>query len=66
MSADNYLLLRKEQDYWVGFLESASKEPPTYQNMAFKVTTLEDALRHVRKTDTEYGMRFIEEEIDAS
>ena len=58
MSADNYLLIKKDGGSWIGYLESESSDLPTYNNMVFKVITLEDAINHGQKTETEYGMRF--------
>ena len=58
MSEDNYVLIRKEQSMWAGYIETASSEERRYNRPAFKVTQIEDAIIHAQNTDTEYGYRF--------
>jgi|3_EtaG_2_1085321.scaffolds.fasta_scaffold427853_1 hypothetical protein len=58
MSADNYVLVRKEKECWVGYLESASLDDPTYNTFIFKVDTLIEAIKYGQEINTEYGMRF--------
>ena len=71
MSADNYILIRREEDHgtgnnaptgsmgimYVGYIESASAEEPTHSRAVFHALTLEDAIQHAQKSDTEYGYR---------
>jgi len=58
MSADNYILIRKEAGEWVGYMESASLNEPRYEVTAFKVGRIEDTILHAQETETEYGYRF--------
>ena len=72
MSADNYILIRKEgaidqgvdtlpsgiRMMYIGYEESASAEAPSYSNPVFQVFDLEDAILHAQGSDTEYGYRF--------
>lgn len=72
MSTDNYILIRKEKDQgtganaptgrvmikYVGYDESASLEEPTYSRPVFFALTLEDAILHAQRSETEYGYRF--------
>ena len=58
MSSDNYLMIKKELGYWVGYIESAATYEPVYNTCVFKAPTLEDAIRNGQKIDVEYGMRF--------
>ena len=71
MSADNYILIRKEKSMgtganaptgsvvikYVGYNEYASAEEPTYSHPAFHAFTLEDAILHAQNSETEYGYR---------
>ncbi len=71
MSADNYILIRKEKMQgtganaltggvvikYVGYAESASDEVPSYLRPVFHVLTIEDAILHAQKSETEYGYR---------
>lgn len=58
MSADNYILIRKDQNMWIGYLERASSEEPTYTQLVFKVKHIEDAILHAQNSETEYWYRF--------
>jgi len=58
MSADNYILIRKEKHMWTGYIEIASVEEPCYDVRAFKVENIEDAIVKAQNIDTEYGYRF--------
>ena len=72
MSADNYILIRKEKTHgigntaptgsvalrYVGYIESASSTVPSYIRPVFHALTLEDAILHAQKSGTEYGYRF--------
>lgn len=72
MSADNYILIRKEEVVgrgantptsgisiqYVGYEESASGEVPLYSQPVFRVSTIEDAVLHAQHSDVEYGYRF--------
>ena len=76
MSADNYILIRKEEVFgrgsstltggirieYVGYDESASASEPSYKRPIFNVFTLEDAILHAQQSEAEYGYRF--EDID--
>ena len=66
MSADNYILMRKEQNMWAGYLERASVEEPRYNVPAFKVEAIEDAILHAQNSGTEYGYMFEGLDTDAS
>lgn len=72
MSADNYILIRKEEHsgggnnaltgrmliQYVGYNEYASEKEPSYSRPVFNVFTLEDAIVHAQQSKTEYGYRF--------
>jgi len=58
MSADNYVLIKKEKGMWTGYLESASSGEPTYTEPVFNVLKIEEAILHAQNSDTEYGYRF--------
>ena len=58
MSADNYLLIRKENSNWVAYMESASNEEPGYGFKEFITDTVENAIISAQEVDTEYGYRF--------
>jgi len=66
MSEDNYILIRKEKNMWIGYLEVASVEEPSYTVPVFKVKKVEDAILHAQNSDTEYGYKFEGLSIDAS
>ena len=56
MSADNYILIRKEETIkYVGYEESASAEAPSYSHPVFVTLTLKDAVLHAQSSETEYG-----------
>jgi len=63
MSADNYILVRKEGTWtsyglgyiYVGYEESVSAEVPSYSRPVFSVSTLKDAILHAQSSETEYG-----------
>ena len=58
MSVDNYLLIRKEQKSWVGYLESASRDKPTLLHEHFRAGSIDEAVETAQNTDTEYGIQF--------
>jgi len=58
MSADNYLLIRKEDCNWVAYMEFASEEEPSYSSEEFVASSLEDAIILAQGVYTEYGYQF--------
>ena len=80
MSADNYILIRKEHFHgtgnkaltgsmglkYVGYDELASLEEPNYSRPVFFASTLADAILYAQDTATEYGYRFEDLGEDAS
>tara|TARA_Y100000310_G_scaffold345435_1_gene464998 strand:- start:7010 stop:7228 length:219 start_codon:yes stop_codon:yes gene_type:complete len=72
MSADNYILIRKENltpfgsaiVKYVGYDEYSSNKEPSYSHPVFDVFTLSDAIRHAQQSATEYGYRFEEVSLD--
>jgi len=60
MSADNYVLVRKEDKHqqWVGYMQSASIEEDNYDEQLFCTSFLEDAIILAQEQDTEYGYLF--------
>lgn len=59
MSANNYILIRKEETIkYVGYEESVSAVVPSYARPVFVVLTLKDAILHAQSSDTEYGYSF--------
>ena len=58
MSADNYILIRKEDTQWVGYMQCASIEEDNYDNQLFRTEVLENAIIFAQEQDTEYGYRF--------
>jgi len=58
MSADNYLLIRKEDSNWVAYMELASMEEPSYRSKIFVTDTLVDVILQAQEIDTEYGYKF--------
>jgi len=58
MSVDNYLLIKREQNSWVGYIESASLNEPTLLHEHFRAGSLEEAVVTAQNTDTEYGIQF--------
>jgi hypothetical protein len=58
MSANTYVLIRKEKDRWAGYVESRSIKIPTYQRLVFVTSVLEIALSNAQVLETEYGYRF--------
>lgn len=58
MSADNYLLIKKEPRYWIGYIESASATEPKLIKESFRATSLEEAVVYAQNTDVEYGIQF--------
>jgi len=58
MSADNYILIRKEDSNWVAYMEFASIEEPSYRSKIFVTDTLMDAIIQAQAVGTEYGYRF--------
>ena len=63
MSADNYVLVRKEDTNWVGYMQCASIEKADYANQLFYTDVLEDAIILAQEQDTEYGYRFEKESL---
>ena len=59
MSADNYVLVRKEKTHWVGYMQCASIEETNYDEQLFCTDMLEDAIMLAQEQDTEYGYRFV-------
>ena len=59
MSADNYVLVRKEKTHWVGYMQCASIEKANYDEQLFCTDMLEDAIILAQEQDTEYGYRFV-------
>ena len=58
MSADNYVLVRKEKTQWVGYMQCASIEEASYDSQLFCTEFLEDAIILAQERDTEYGYKF--------
>ena len=58
MSADNYLLIRKEESKWVAYMEFASMKEPSYCSKIFAADTLMDVIIQAQEVDTEYGYEF--------
>ena len=58
MSADNYVLVRKEDIQWVGYMQHASIEEVKYGEQLFCTDFLEDAILLAQEEDTEYGYKF--------
>jgi len=58
MSADTYLLIRKEDCNWVAYMEFASMEEPSYSSEKFVASSLEDAIILAQGVYTEYGYKF--------
>ena len=58
MSADNYLLIRKEDTDWVAYMECASIEEPSYASKIFNTNSIEKAIIQAQDVYTEYGYRF--------
>tara|TARA_Y100000310_G_scaffold70845_1_gene66605 strand:+ start:7182 stop:7388 length:207 start_codon:yes stop_codon:yes gene_type:complete len=58
MSADNYVLVRKENAQWVGYMQCASIEEASYDSQLFCTDTLEDAIILAQEENTEYGYKF--------
>ena len=57
MSADNYILVRKEHTQWIGYMQSASS-PIFHDRKVFCTDTLEDAIILAQEEYTEYGYKF--------
>ena len=58
MSADNYLLIRKEDTDWAAYMECASIEKPSYTSKIFNTDSIENAVIGAQDIYTEYGYRF--------
>ena len=58
MSADTYLLIRKEAGLWTGYIESASIDQPAYMTTLFEGLSLRDAIVDAQYAETEYVYRF--------
>ena len=57
MSADNYILVRKENAQWIGYMQSASS-PIFHDERVFSTNTLEEAIVLAQEENTEYGYKF--------
>ena len=57
MSADNYILIRKENMDWVGYIQAASVTEVTYDTQCFKDRSFLKAIAKAQEMDTEYGYR---------
>ena len=58
MRADNYILIKKKDSQWVGYIQSASLRKFSYHTKLFCVDKIEDAITLAQEHDTEYGYRF--------
>ena len=58
MSADNYILIKKKDSQWVGYMQCASLKKFSFYNKLFCVDALEDAIILAQEHDTEYGYQF--------
>jgi len=58
MSADNYLVIRKEESNWVAYMEFASEEEPNYTSREFVTDSVENAIVLAQGIYTEYGYHF--------
>ena len=58
MSAENYVLVRKEGTQWVGYMQSMSLKEAQYDNLLFRTEALEDAIVLAQEQNTEYGYQF--------
>ena len=63
MSADNYLLIRKEDTDWAAYMECASIEKPSYTSKIFNTNSIENAIVQAQDVYTEYGYRFEIEDV---
>lgn len=63
MSADNYILIRKERYNWAGYIQSASETNVTYDTQCFTERSFMEAIAKAQSMDTEYGYRV--EDIEA-
>jgi len=61
MSADNYLLIRKEGDVFVGYHQFVSSDEPNYDHRWFTADSLVEAILTAQLAEmwTEYGYRFV-------
>lgn len=58
MSADNYILIRKEGKKYIGYHQFASDDEEQYDSPMFKATSLKKAIQLAQQLYTEYGYRF--------
>jgi len=58
MSADNYILVKKEDTHWVGYMQCASRRTYCYHDKLFCADEIEDAIILAQDIDTEYGYKF--------
>ena len=64
MSADNYILIRKEKyehcdsRQWVGYMQCTSRGEVNYDRQLFCTDFLEDAITLAQEQDAEYGYKF--------
>ena len=58
MSANTYLLIRKEDSNWVAYMELVSMEEPSYSSEVFVADTLREVIIQAQEIDTEYGYKF--------
>ena len=57
MSADNYILIRKENMDWVGYIQSASATEATYDTQCFKDRSFLRVISKAQEMEPEYGYR---------
>ena len=62
MSADNYIVVKKEDAYWIGYMQYAS-QANFIDNKLFSTDVLEDAIALAQAQDTEYGYKFMLEDL---
>ena len=55
MSADNYILIRKERIGWVGYMQSASVENIVYDNPCFTLHSFMGAIAKSQELSPEHG-----------
>lgn len=59
MSADNYILIRKEGNNYVGYHQSASADEVQYDRPMFITDNIVKAIKMAQAEYTEYGYCFI-------
>jgi len=58
MSANSYVLVKKENAQWIGYMQCTSDRTYCYHNKLFCTDVLEDAIILAQDIDTEYGYKF--------